>query len=289
MRKILLTIILSLFISTIFAYDVQIDGIFYNLNNSNKTATVTNDGIFYDGSDAGYKQLEINIPEKITYQNIEYIVNSIGERAFLGCDAFTSIKIPCTISKIEISALRNCYHLEKIIVDSNNKYYTSVDGALYNKNITSLIKSPMRKRTISIPNTVTVIEKEAFHYSSITSISIPNSVKHIGYKAFVGCWGLSSITIPNSVEYIGDEAFDNCQKLRIIKIGNSIKELGDKAFGKCENIISITILSEIPPIIYQATLNSVMKNTEIKVHKNAIKYYKSAKYWSEFTNFVIIE
>lgn len=284
MKKFLLTIILSLFISTIFAYDIQIDGIFYNLNNSNKTATVTN-----AGNMSGYEQLEIIIPEKIIHLNIEYIVNTIGERAFAGCFTFTSIKIPYTISKIEISAFRNCGHLEKIIVDPNNKYYTSINGALYNKNITTLIKSPMRKRSISIPNTVTMIGREAFESSSITSISIPNSVKYIEYKAFTWCMGLSSITIPNSVEYIGNEAFNNCRKLRIIEIGNSIKELGDKAFGGCENIISINILSKIPPIIDAETLNDIMKNTEIQVPKEAIKYYKNAKYWNTFTNFVPIE
>ena len=55
------------------------------------------------------------------------------------------------------------------------------------------------------------IGDSAFLYcSSLTSITIPNSVKLIDAMAFTDCSSLTSITIPNSVTSIGDEAFDYC-------------------------------------------------------------------------------
>ena len=64
--------------------------------------------------------------------------------------------------------------------------------------------------SITIPNSVTSIGENAFLYSSLTSITIPNSVTSIGYWAFYGCSSLTSVTIGNSVTSIGDRAFKGC-------------------------------------------------------------------------------
>ena len=73
MKTRIFTLIMSLFVATMaFAYDAEIDGIYYNLDAENKIAEVTFGG--YSGN--------IIIPEKVTYNGIEYTVTSIGERAF---------------------------------------------------------------------------------------------------------------------------------------------------------------------------------------------------------------
>ena len=72
---------------------------------------------------------------------------------------------------------------------------------------------------ITIPDSVTEIRSYSFcDCSSLTSITIPNSVTHISSSAFSGCSSLTEITIPDSVTYIGNYAFYSCSSLESIYI-----------------------------------------------------------------------
>ena len=89
---------------------------------------------------------------------------------------------------------------------------------------------------------VTDIGDFAFVYcSSLTSITIPDSVAYIGSLAFCGCSSLTSIIIPDSVTYIGDFAFEECSSLTSIIIPDSVTYIGDEAFAVCSSLTSITV------------------------------------------------
>ena len=82
----------------------------------------------------------------------------------------------------------------------------------------------------------------AFQYqSSLTSVTLPNSIIHIGRWAFYRCTSLPSINIPNSVTSIGDHAFDACKSLTSITIPNSVTWIGGEAFCDCSSLTSVTI------------------------------------------------
>lgn len=95
--------------------------------------------------------------------------------------------------------------------------------------------------SLTIPSTVTYggttysvisIRDHAFYAcTSLTSVTIPNSVSTIGEGAFNSCISLPSITIPNSVHSIGKNAFESCQSLTSITIPNSVHSIGDTAFA----------------------------------------------------------
>ncbi len=97
--------------------------------------------------------------------------------------------------------------------------------------------------------TVTGIGNSAFRYcTSLTSITIPDSVTSIGECAFHKCTSLESVTIPDGVTSIGKWAFDNCTSLTSVIIPDSVTSIGEFAFSVCTSLESITIPNSVMSI-----------------------------------------
>ena len=93
------TLLLSVFFSiSASAYDVEVDGIYYDI--SGTTATVTSGDNKYSG--------DIVIPESITFENSKYSVTSIGDKAFSECSGLTSVTIPNSVTSIGNYAFFYC-------------------------------------------------------------------------------------------------------------------------------------------------------------------------------------
>ena len=90
--------------------------------------------------------------------------------------------------------------------------------------------------SVTIPDSVTSIGSMAFSgCTSLASITIPSSVTSIGYEAFYGCASLTSVTIPDGVTSIGNYAFKNCTSLTSVTIPASVASIGEEAFGYAYN------------------------------------------------------
>jgi len=110
---------------------------------------------------------------------------------------------------------------------------------------------------IVIPSTlsgysVVAIGDGAFHDSSLTSVTIPDSVTSIGYVAFRYCGSLTSVIIPGSVATIGREVFAYCTYLTNVSILNGVTSIGDLEFAYCYHLASVTIPSSVTSIGYGA-------------------------------------
>ncbi|MBR2341537.1 MAG: leucine-rich repeat protein [Clostridia bacterium] len=199
-------------------------------------------------------------------------IASIGERAFWACCSLTRVTIPASVNYIGKYAFGYCG--ASFIVSENNKNYKSVNGNLYNKDCTTLIRYGPNKvsKDAYILKSVTAIDDCAFYArdsltsvtmhegvtrigeyafwgcGSLTSITIPNSVTSIEKGAFSACAGLTSITIPNGVTTIGGQAFESCSGLTDVVIGDSVEMICDNAFRYCRGLKSVTIGANVKRI-----------------------------------------
>ena len=126
---------------------VEIDGIYYNLITKAKQAEVTKNPNKYSGA--------ITIPEKISYEGLEYDVIKICDEAFHSCSGIISVSIPNSVTSIGESSFYDCQNLTTVSFGNNVKTIGKY-----------AFRSCGKLNSITIPNSVTSIEYDAFRFCS---------------------------------------------------------------------------------------------------------------------------
>lgn len=170
---------------------------------------------------------------------------------FFGCTNLVSVDISASAFNIEASAFRGCSSLKSINLSYDGGRYTSVDGVIYDKNMTKIIAYPAGKTnsSFSIPDTVTEIMDNAFYNSSnLNFIDLPERLTSIGELAFYGCTSLNSIYMNQNISKIGRKAFSDCTSLSDVKfLGIREPEVIESGvFAGCDSLSSIKV-----PVEYQ--------------------------------------
>ncbi len=144
------------------------------------------------------------------------------------------LSLPDTVSSVSLPDLGFCSGLTAINVASENRCYSSVDGVLFNKNKTKLIRCPaQRSGNFSVPSSVTDFKEEAFSgCKGFATIDLSNctGLTSLSWGLFMGCTN-ATITLPAGITSVGDHAFDfdgynvdsRCQK--VIVPNQTIKDL----------------------------------------------------------------
>lgn len=297
-RFIIRTIMVFLFMSTnAFAYDVEVGGIYYNLNLTNKTAEVTNKGT---GGSPCYSE-SINIPSSVSSGGINYAVKSIGTFAFSGCSNLSSIVLPNSIQDIGCSAFAGCKKLSSFTIPDG--ITTIREYTFMNCTGLKLIKIPdavtsigdyafngcSALESISFSPNITIIGGSCFSgCKNLTSIVIPDKVTTICDYAFSNCSSFTSIVIPNNVNSINNCAFSGCSSLSTISIGSSVSTIGLAAFASCPKIADVYCFAENVPSTRAAFEDSHIEYATLHVPSSAINNYKATAPWSNFKEIVSI-
>lgn len=214
-KKILGLLIATLSYYSCIATPTLIDGIYYNLNTSDQTASVTYNNIY----DESYYPMKMDytrfviIPSKVKHNNIDYTVTAIGDSAFYRNWEITDISIPQSITSIGKYAFWGCSVIERIILPDN--IIEIKEGAFSGCN--SL-------KEIILPKNLKRIDNKAFKdCSQLGNISLPQELTTIGDSAFFWCWALKKITIPKNVTKIGNYAFFQCTGLKHVINESALK------------------------------------------------------------------
>ncbi len=194
------------------------------------------------------------------YYEYYYTSNDkIGDCAFFGCSALTSLTLPSGVTEIGNYAFSDCSGLTSLTLPSGvteiGNYAFSDCSGLTSLTLPSGVTeignyafSYCRGLTsLTLPSGVTKIGDCAFSSSGLTSLTLPSGVTEIGNSAFSGCSGLTSLTLPSGVTEIGSSAFSYCRGLTSLTLPSGVTKIGGSAFSDCSGLTSIYVYAEKLP------------------------------------------
>ena len=263
----------------------------------------------------------VNIPYNVSYGLINYIVESVGPRAFefdnlksvnvshsvnwLRDACFRSTKLqrfvcPDDLYEIHNSAFDRCYELDTVI--TNRKLKEIHEYAF---------KDCHNLHFINFPSTLQVIKEHAFMACGFVNLTLPDVPFTMGKAAFSGCDSLAvlnlgsgitdipeaafeghrlpQIIIPDQVRTIGTMAFKRQSSFRplvLVLLGKGVTNIERQAFLTSPGYINDVIcLAENPPACNAEAFNEMTYNYgNLYVPKNSINAYKEAETWKMFKN-----
>ena len=249
-------IVLFLTVCTLQAasFSVKINGILYILNSGYAKIGVQDENLCGD----------IVIPERVTYNNTTYIVNSIIEptntasygglssisaegAAFQGC-AITSITLPNTITSISSCAFINCSNLKKVV----------------------------------LPNTLKDIGWGSFAYcSSLSDIQLPEGLTSISAWAFGGCHNLQKIELPNGITSLPDAVFKDCGFVNF-SIPASIKRISSQSLSMSSLKNVRTFIRDITRVSYDESCFANVEQMNLFIPMGTKFIYEEYYPWRGF-------
>lgn len=179
--------------------------------------------------------------------------------------------------------------------EANNKIHYTSTGSTITPYSTTAFGSTIISNTLDSSKNMYVLEfngdvtscgSNAFrNRSDLVNVILPNTVTTIGDRAFYYCSSLSSINTGENVTSIGASAFSTCNLTNIL-LGSNLKTIGQYAFYGCEALEKIYCKAETPPTGAYGMLEGIAETAKIYVPKNSVDAYKSAKYWSDYADFI---
>ena len=187
----------------------------------------------------------------ITSVKIPDSVTKINSYAFKGCKRLTSIDLGKSVTNLGNYIFSGCLSLKEVTIPAavtHAEYaltQSSVETVTFAEGIAN-IPGYICYQTTSLKNIVMpeiaegaekyAIEEHAFYYTSVSSVSFPETLTSIGRCAFEGCALITEVTIPDKVTSLGSYSFKNCKRISSFKIGSSVATLGNYMLDGCVSL-----------------------------------------------------
>ena len=207
---------------------------------------------------------------------------NIDDYAFDNCEQLSAITLPKGLVNMGDNVFTGCGNLAEINVDEQNPVFCSMDGVLFNKSRTALLKYPQAKKgEYTIPVSVIELADDTFTgCNELSKVIFPQNLMDADWS-FFGCNKLEEITvsngntefssidgvlfdnkgedllrypmgksiieylIPEKTEYILHGAFYECKKLANVIFPEGLKHIQSGAFRNCENLTALTLPSSL--------------------------------------------
>lgn len=179
---------------------------------------------------------------------------------------------------------------------TNKIYYTSSDNTIttpYSTTafgpsiVSNSFDSSLNMYVIEFDGDVTSAGSNAFrNKSNIVNVILPNSTTSIGDRAFYYCTSLGSINTGENIETIGASAFSTCNLVNI-SLGPNLTSVGMYAFYGCEALEKVYCRATTPPKGGYGMFEGVGEICKIYVPSGSESAYKSASYWSNYSDMIV--
>ena len=210
-------------------------------------------------------------------------IDTFYANSFEGCSALEYLYIPSTYDWNNGEAEHHllfdrCYNLKTIEISKDHPHFTSLNGNLYNKDMTCLVAfAPANDcKVFTLPDTVKEIYMRAFAYSQIETVIINNGVKiwddafwhsnieyitipggsQLGRYSFHYATNLKSVVLGEGITEIPYTAFNNCQSLTHVVLPSTLKSIGEYAFSGCYTLLTVDLPEGLETIEYGAFMYS---------------------------------
>ena len=183
-----------------------------SVGETNEVAVTYNDVKNNYQCNAGWYMGDFVIPEKVTFDGVEYTVTAITDHAFYDAPYLTSIVMPETIRSIGEYAFWYCIEL----------------------------------KTIDIPAAVEAIPAYCFDQcKELATVTGMENVKSLGNSAFSECFALKTLEGLTKVESIGEFAFSEDAQLLDLQAMPALKTIGRSAFAVCNSLTRVLLPSTV--------------------------------------------
>lgn len=251
-----------------------INGLYYDLDTSSRTATVT----YETAGTYNYASLpaSVKIPETVTYNGETFTVTKIADRAFAYCKYMEEISIPGTVTEVGTTSsspydlpFYDCTSLKKVRFEDGKQSISLGADFKWGSSSRGLFAScPLEEvyigrniiyKDYSLGDSF-ASRPECYGYSAfynqpkLAKVTFSSTVTEIPAYLFYKNTAMTLTDLPK-VKIIGESAFEGCSKLTTLNFGQDLETVGGRAFCNCTNVTKLTFPDAITTIGDEAFYN----------------------------------